>query len=576
MITGELKSQVDKVWEAFWTGGVTNPLTVIEQFTYLLFIRRLDVRHTNEENKATMLGSSIKAPLFTKKQQELRWQSFKNVDPEVMFELFTLPTADRPITVFEHMKTVGATAGVFAKYMKGATFMISKPRLLDQVVQMINKIKMDDRDTNGDLYEYLLSKLATAGTNGQFRTPRHIIRMMVEMTQPTKEDTICDPSCGTAGFLVGTGEYLHDHHKDWFNEKKFRDHYNNDMFTGLELDESMLRIGAMNMQMHGVANPNLVRTDALSTDNHLRNEFSLILANPPFKGSLDYDNVESSVLKTVKTKKTELLFLGLMLRMLKTGGRCAVIIPDGVLFGSSKAHKQIRQEIIENHKLNAVISMPSGVFKPYAGVSTAVLLFTKTGTGGTDNVWFYDMKADGFSLDDKRTALVPESEFNQCFTEPENVVDSKHVKGKCDIADIILRYHSLTATDSLTQPQQTDNPTQTKHTDSLSLKKGDREGLKTQLTGDHSDSYREGLKNTTQTTNNKSNNTELKRKRTHQSFLVPFSEIKANDWDLSINRYKEIVYEEIKYDPPKTIIADIEKLDQDRNQALKALKALLR
>ena len=514
MITGELKSQVDKVWEAFWTGGISNPLTVIEQFTFLLFIRRLDVRQVKEENKANMLGEKLLEPLFDKNQQELRWQSFKNVDPEVMFDLFTKTTDQRPLTVFEHMKDVGSKAGVFADYMKGATFMIATPRLLDQVVQMIDKIKMDDRDTNGDLYEYLLSKTATAGTNGQFRTPRHIIRMMVEMSQVTKEDTICDPSSGTAGFLVSTGEYLHDTHSDWFLEKKFRDHYNSNMFTGLEFDPTMIRIGAMNLQLHGVENPKLTRVDSLSNKNEIRDEFSLILANPPFKGSLDFDGVESSILKTVKTKKTELLFLGLMLRMLKTGGRCAVIIPDGVLFGSSKAHKQIRQEIIENHKLNAVISMPSGVFKPYAGVSTAVLFFTKTGTGGTDNVWFYDMKADGLSLDDKRAEI------------KDN-----------DIPDIIKRFSTLRNATALD-----------------TNKKGGALRSSTELDskGEHN------------------------RKRTDQSFLVPLSEIKANDWDLSINRYKEIVYEEIKYDPPKTIIADIEKLDQDRNQALKALKALLR
>ena len=496
MITGELKSQVDKVWEAFWTGGISNPLTVIEQFTFLLFIRRLDVRQINEENKASMLGNDIADPLFTEDEKELRWQSFKNIDPEVMFDLFTKTTATRSVTVFEHMKEIGSKAGVFAQYMKGATFMIATPRLLDQVVQMIDKIKMDDRDTNGDLYEYLLSKIATAGTNGQFRTPRHIIRMMVEMSEPTKEDTICDPSCGTAGFLVSAGEYLHQTKKDWFLEKKFRDHYNSDMFTGVEFDPTMLRIAAMNLQLHGIEHPNLIGKDALSEDNgDIIDEFSLILANPPFKGKLDFDGVESSILKTVKTKKTELLFLGLMLRMLKKGGRCAVIIPDGVLFSSSKAHKQIRQEIIENHKLNAVISMPSGVFKPYAGVSTAVLFFTKTGTGGTGNVWFYDMKADGLSLDDKRA----------------DIKDN-------DIPDIIKRFSSLT---KVGEPA------------------------------------------------------ELKRKRTDQSFLVPFSEIKANDWDLSINRYKEIVYEEIKYDSPKSIIADIETLDQERNQALSALKELL-
>jgi len=490
MITGHLKSQVDKIWEAFWTGGISNPLTVIEQFTYLLFIRRMDEKQQLEEKKANIIGVPLSNPIYTKEQSELRWSSFKNKDPESMFVLFTKPQAGG-LTVFEHMKEVGDVGGVFATYMKGATFMIPTPKLLDQVVQMIGKIKMEDRDTKGDLYEYLLSKIATAGTNGQFRTPRHIIKMMVDMTEPKKEDTICDPACGTAGFLVAAGEYVHDNHPDWFLEKDFRNHYNSDMFTGIEFDATMLRIGAMNLQLHGIETPVLIGKDALSEGNgDLREAFSLVLANPPFKGSLDYDSVESSLLKTVKTKKTELLFLGLMLRMLKTGGRCAVIIPDGVLFGSSKAHKQIRQEIIENHKLQALISMPSGVFKPYAGVSTAVLLFTKTGTGGTDNVWFYDMKADGYSLDDKRAE-----------TKDNN------------IPDIISRYQKL--------------------------------------------------------------HDEKERTRTEQSFLVPFSEIKANDWDLSINRYKEIVYKEVKYDPPANIISDIKALDTERTNALKMLEELL-
>jgi type I restriction enzyme M protein len=390
------------------------------------------------------------------------------------------------------MKQVNVSStGVFAQYMKGATFMIPTPRLLDQVVQMIDKIKMDDRDTKGDVYEYLLSKIATAGTNGQFRTPRHIIKMMVEMVEPHKEDTICDPSSGTCGFLVVAGEHIHEKHKEWFLEKEFREHYNNKMFSGIEFDNTMLRIGAMNLQLHGIENPNLIGKDALSEGNDIVEQFSLILANPPFKGSLDYDAVESGLLKTVKTKKTELLFLALMLRMLKTGGRCAVIIPDGVLFGSSNAHKQIREEIIANNKLDAVISMPSGVFKPYAGVSTAVLLFTKTGSGGTDKVWFYDMQADGFSLDDKRSVV------------KEN-----------DIADIVARYHNLAE--------------------------------------------------------------EQDRKRTDKSFLVPFEDIKNNDWDLSINRYKEVVYEEVSYAEPSTIIQDIKQLDTERTEVLTLLEELLK
>lgn len=490
MITGELKSQVDKIWEAFWTGGISNPLTVIEQFTYLLFLRRLDESQQLEEKKASMAGIPMQNPIYTEAERDLRWNVFKHKDPQTMFDLFTRPRADMP-TVFDHMKEVGSKAGVFAQYMKGATFMIPTPRLLDQVVQMVDKIRMEDRDTKGDLYEYLLSKIASAGTNGQFRTPRHIIKMMVEMVQPKKEDTICDPSCGTAGFLVAAGEYLRDQHPDWFHERDFRNHFNSDMFTGIEFDATMLRIGAMNLQLHGIENPNLIGKDALSESNgDIREDFTLILANPPFKGSLDYDAVESSILKTVKTKKTELLFLGLMLRMLKTGGRCAVIIPDGVLFGSSKAHKEIRKEIIENHKLDAVISMPSGVFKPYAGVSTAVVIFTKTNSGGTENVWFYDMKADGYSLDDKRNP------------QEEN-----------DIPDIIERYRNLEK--------------------------------------------------------------ETNRARTDRSFLVPMSEIQENDWDLSINRYKEIVYEEVKYDPPEEIIAAIKALDEERKTVLVNLEKML-
>lgn len=491
MITGELKSQVDKIWESFWTGGVSNPLTVIEQFTYLLFIRRLDETQLLEEKKAAMIKKPIANPIFTDEQKELRWSSFKNKEPQAMFDLFTKPMIDG-LSVFDHMKQVGAENGVFAKYMTGATFMIPTPRLLDPVVQMIDKIKMEDRDTKGDVYEYLLSKIATAGTNGQFRTPRHIIRMMVDMVQPTKEDTICDPSAGSAGFLVSAGEYIHQNHPDWFHEKTFREHYNSDMFTGIEFDNTMLRIGAMNLQLHGIENPNLIGKDALSESNgDIRDKFSLILANPPFKGSLDYDGVETSILKVVKSKKTELLFLGLMLRMMKTGGRCAVIVPDGVLFGSSNAHKQIRQEIIENHKLDAVISMPSGVFKPYAGVSTAVLFFTKTGTGGTDNVWFYDMQADGFTLDDKRA----ETKDN-------------------DISDIVTRYHDL------------DN--------------------------------------------------ETNRLRTDKSFLVPFADIKANDWDLSINRYKEVVYKEVTYSKPSVIIQDIKTLQEENKLKLLILEELLK
>jgi len=491
MITGELKSQVDKIWEAFWTGGISNPLSVIEQFTYLLFIRRLDERQLLEEKKANTVGIPIQNIIFTPSQKELRWSSFKNKDPESMFEVFTKPVIE-DMTVFDHMKQVGDAAGVFAEFMSKATFIIATPRLLDQVVQLIDKINMNDRDTKGDLYEYMLSKTATAGTNGQFRTPRHIIKMMVDMTQPKKDDVICDPSTGTAGFLVAAGEYFRDNHQDLFLDKAFRDHFNNEMFNGVEIDDTMIRIGAMNLQLHGIENPNLIKNDALSESaGQIRNKYSLILANPPFKGSLDLDAIENSILKIVKSKKTELLFLGLMLRMMKTGGRAAVIVPDGVLFGTKNAYKQIKSEIIEKNKLDAIVYMPKGVFEPYAGVSTAVLFFTKTGTGGTGNVWFYDLQADGYSLDKKR---VP-------------------VKAN-DIPDIIKRWQNLSK--------------------------------------------------------------EIGRTRTDKSFLVPFNEIKMNDWDLSLNRYKEIIYEEIEYAAPSQIIKNIETLNIEREQALIALKEMLR
>jgi type I restriction enzyme M protein len=492
MITGEIKSKIDKIWDDFWTGGISNPLTVIEQFTYLIFIKQLDDKQIRMEKQASLLGIPIEKPIYTKNQSPLRWSNFKNKDPEVMFNLFTRPQRElNDVTAFDFMKTIGAEGGEFAKFMKGAIFMIQSPKLLDKVVQQIDRLPLDNRDTKGDLYEYMLSKIAEAGTNGQFRTPRHIINMMVAMAQPKKDDIICDPACGTAGFLVSSGEYVFDNHNDWFQDKTFREHFNTNMFNGTEFDPSMLRIAAMNLQLHGIETPILTGTDALSEANgDVENAYTLILANPPFKGSLDYDEVESSLLQTTKTKKTELLFLSLMLRTLKVGGRAAVIVPDGVLFGSSGAHKAIRKELVENQKLEAVISMPSGVFKPYAGVSTAVLFFTKTNSGGTDKVWFYDMKADGYSLDDKR-----------------NVINNN------DIPDILARYHNLEA--------------------------------------------------------------EAERKRTDQSFLVPFNDIKGNDWDLSINRYKEIVYEEIKYDKPKDIIEAIKKLDEDRTNALLTLENIL-
>jgi type I restriction enzyme M protein len=550
MITGDLKSQIDKIWNDFWTGGISNPLTVIEQFTYLIFLKQLDDKQILIEKRANMLGVTTDKPIYSPEQKELRWSTFKDKDPEVMFELFTRPQRHlNDVTIFDFMKTLGKDGGAFTEYIKGATFMIPTAKLLDRVVQQIDKLPLDNRDTKGDLYEYMLGKIAEAGTNGQFRTPRHIIRMMVEMTQPKKDDTICDPSCGTAGFLVAASQFIHEKHEDWFIEEKFREHYNKNMFNGIEIDPSMMRISAMNLQLHGMENPTLIGNSALSESNGISSQYSLILANPPFKGALDYDEVESSLLNVTKTKKTELLFLALILRMLKLGGRAAVIVPDGVLFGSSGAHKSIRKELIENQQLQAVISMPSGVFKPYAGVSTAILFFTKTNSGGTDNVWFYDMQADGFSLDDKRNALISEDTLEK-FMLSDDLTDEQLQKehDRFNIPQIINHWNYIKSdywgkmhTESGELLQVNDIP--------------ENLGFDMFLDGTVTHNYAD---------------------RTSQSFLVSKADIVANDYDLSINRYKEIVYDEVVYEKPETLIADIKQLDSDRARALKMLEELLK
>ena len=427
MVTGELKNKIDRLWETFWTGGITNPLDVVEQMTYLMFIHDLDAADNQRAKESAMLGLPHKS-IFAGDiaigersipGEQLKWSVFRDFPAGQMYAVMQE-------WVFPFIKGLhGDKDSAYAKYMGDAIFKIPTPLLLDKIVTAMDAIYEESRQANspdvrGDIYEYLLSKLSTAGVNGQFRTPRHIIRMMVEMMDPRPDEVICDPACGTGGFLVEAGAYLKEKYKnEIFFDREKKDHYMNRMFHGYDMDRTMLRIGAMNMMTHGIDNPFIEYRDSLSDQNTDREQYSLILANPPFKGSLDADIVSTDLLKLCKTKKTELLFLALFLRMLKVGGRCACIVPDGVLFGSSKAHKDIRKEIVENHRLEAVISMPSGVFKPYAGVSTAVLVFTKTDHGGTDDVWFYDMKADGFSLDDKRTET------------KEN-----------DIPDIIARFHN--------------------------------------------------------------------------------------------------------------------------------------
>lgn len=428
MITGELKNKINSLWEIFWTGGITNPLDVVEQMTYLMFIHDLDATDNQRAKESAMLGLPHKSIFAGEVQvgertiagEQLKWSVFHDFPAAQMYSVMQE-------WVFPFIKTLHADKdSAYAKYMSDAIFKIPTPLMLDKVVTAMDGIYEDveqlhSTDARGDIYEYLLSKIATAGVNGQFRTPRHIIRMIVDMMKPQATDVICDPACGTSGFLVAAGEYLKENRREeiFFNREN-KDHYMNHMFYGFDMDRTMLRIGAMNMMTHGIDNPYIEYRDSLSDQNTDREKYSLILANPPFKGSLDADIVSADLLKMCKTKKTELLFIALFLRMLRVGGRCACIVPDGVLFGSSTAHKAIRKELVEGNRLEAVISMPSGVFKPYAGVSTAVLVFTKTGHGGTDKVWFYDMKADGFSLDDKRSAV----EAN-------------------DIPDIIERFHHL-------------------------------------------------------------------------------------------------------------------------------------
>lgn len=499
MITGELKNKIDGLWDIFAAGGLVNPLEVIEQITYLMFIHDLDDSDNIRAKESAILGLPYKS-IFSEEVRigertidgsQLKWSCFRDFPADRMYSIMQE-------WVFPFIKTLHSDKNsAYSKYMDDAIFKLPTPLILSKVVDSLDEIyaimnEIQTADVRGDVYEYLLSKIAQSGRNGQFRTPRHIIRMIVEMMDPSSDEMICDPACGTSGFLVAAGEYLKENRKEEiFFDKQKKDHYMNHMFYGYDMDRTMLRIGAMNMMTHGIDNPFIEYRDSLSDQNTDKSKYSLVLANPPFKGSLDAESVSGDLLKVCKTKKTELLFLTLFLRILKPYGRCACIVPDGVLFGSSKAHKDIRKEIIENQRLEAVISMPSGVFKPYAGVSTAILIFTKTEHGGTDNVWFYDMTADGFSLDDKRTTVA------------EN-----------DIPDIIERFKNL--------------------------------------------------------------DKEKDRKRTDKSFMVPKQDIVDNDYDLSINKYKEIEYVAVQYPPTSEIMANIRELEISINKEMDELERLLK
>lgn len=425
------------MWDAFWSGGISNPIEVIEQITYLMFIRRLEDMQTAKERRATRTGEPIEDLIYADDEQFLRWSRFINDHPDNMLTLVR-------DGVFPWLRRLGGDDSTYSHHMKDARFTITTSNLLAKVVDMLNDIPLSERDTKGDLYEYMLSKIATAGQNGQFRTPRHIIQLMVEMMAPGPKDEICDPACGTAGFLVASAEYVNRTHREALLAPAQRRHFNESMFHGFDFDSTMLRIGSMNMLLHEVENPDIRYRDSLAQSPAAEAEkYSLILANPPFAGNLDFEVTAKDLQAVVKTKKTELLFIALFLRLLKPGGRAAVIVPDGVLFGSSKAHKDLRRILVEDHKLDAVVKLPGGVFKPYAGVSTAILFLTKTNSGGTDNVWFYEVTADGWSLDDRRA---PQLAADKLGPVPSDAFDeADHAKN--NLPDVLARWSRRNGTE---------------------------------------------------------------------------------------------------------------------------------
>lgn len=455
MITGENKNKVDQIWDTFWSNGINNPLLVVEQISYLLFIKMLDDRQLKDEVVANTFGIPLTNPVFLQGDwknpereydapvpyEQLRWHVFRNLGSENMFRV----VRDHVFTFIKYLG--GNVDSAYARAIKDARLEISYPRILQKVVDQIEELNMDDLHAMGDVYEYILDRMAANGNSGQFRTPPHIIRMMVELMKPTPDDVICDPAMGTAGFLVESARYLTENHQAALMDEEVQKRFKTSLFNGFDTDPTMLRIAAMHMMLQGVDNPNFERRDSLSTDNNDKSHYTLCLANPPFAGSLDKENVHGEILKYANTRKTELLFIGVFLRSLQLGGRCASIVPDGVLFGNSNAHVSIRKELVENQKLQAVISMPSGVFQPYSGVSTAILIFTKTNSGGTDKVWFYDMTADGYTLDQKRTECkendIPDviSRFNN-LTEEENRT-RKDKSFLVDVEDIRSNDYSL-------------------------------------------------------------------------------------------------------------------------------------
>jgi type I restriction enzyme M protein len=512
MLTGEIRGQIDSIWNDFWSGGVSNPLSVIEQLTYLLFIKRLDELQMLEERKAVTLKAPLDRRIFPEGRDprgrpyaDLRWSRFKQFEAR---EMFTVVDEH----VFPFLRSLGGDDSAFAQHMKDARLAIPSAALLERAVGKLDAVPMEDRDTKGDVYEYMLSKIASAGQNGQFRTPRHVIALMVELVTPMPTDLICDPAVGTCGFLVAAAEYLRREHPEIMRDPELRKHFHGSAFNGFDFDGTMLRIGAMNMILHGVESANVAYRDSLAEDHTAdAGHYSVVLANPPFAGSLDYESTAKDLLQIVKTKKTELLFLALFMRLLKVGGRAAVIVPDGVLFGLSNAHKKLRRAIVEEHKLEAIISLPAGVFRPYAGVSTAIMVFTKTGVGGTDYVWFYDVRADGWSLDDKRQLLLED----RLLGPRPDVALSEAQHEKNNLPDVVARWR---------------------------------------------------VRNTT----------ERDRPPTAQSFSVSRDTIaQSGSYELGINQYQETVQKETVHATPTQIIQDLQRLELEIHEGLARLAELV-
>ena len=505
MLTQTIKSKVDSLWDKFWSGGIANPLTAMEQISYLLFMRRLDEFDRKQEEDAKWLKKPHKSAF--KGKQDLRWSKFRHLPAEEMLT----HVRDK---VFPFIKTLGGEEHSFSKYMQDAVFIVPKASLLVEAVGILDEIYTElereakdgqtFHDTQGDLYEYLLSEISSAGKNGQFRTPRHIIQMICALVDPKLGNMICDPACGTGGFLLGSYQHILTQHTspklrqkdengmvrglvgDKLTDKRQWKALKEKTFYGSDFDTTMVRIGLMNLILHGVERPNIGYMDTLSKRYEEKDKYDVVLANPPFKGSIDKGDINEDL--SLKTTKTELLFVNRIINLLRIGGRAGVIVPDGVLFGSSNAHKDLRKMLLDKCELQGVVKMPSGIFRPYAGVSTAILIFVKGGK--TENVWFYDMQADGRSLDDKR----------------DKIKDN-------DIPDVIERW---------------------------------------------------GKRNPKKDTDRKA-----------KAFFVPAKEIRDNKYDLSINRYKEIAYEEVKYDPPKTIIKRLRKMEGEIGKHLNELEKMV-